>query len=376
MVTSSPSLSHLIDQAAAGDPEAIHNVLKYLNSANSDLRHMMQAALHANHDERLWRRMLLCIAHDCWPAAGQAGEQAKTGATHSAPQAVDSRLALSRATQAITEVFVLESDMEGEAELEVKQKVLLPALEDEDGLVRWAAGYLLGLRGNLRAIPALDEILSSPCRARSNLTVEQCVHWQLRAVQALTALNDVACGPPLIKALASPERTVHHAAGTALSELGRYAEPALLHALHHSDPHVRWHAARSLGQIGNPQAVDILAEGLYDERQEVRWTTARVLAYIDEPAIPSILKVLCAQPVSEPLRQSAYHALNGMACMHYPEIAAYLQPLLDVLRRQTAISTIAVEAPQIAQRMLAEWKNVAPLYTPPPSRREERHVEL
>jgi HEAT repeat protein len=376
MAASSPSLSHLIDQATAGELEAIQNLLRRLNSANPDLRHMMQAALHAAHNTGLWRRLLFCVGHDCWPATNQKGELVKPVAARLSPAPAENQAAGPRVIQSITEVFVLEAAQAAEGELEVKQAVLLPALEDADPLTRWAAAYLLGLRGNLRAAPVLDEILSSTCRETDCLNVEQCIHWQLRAIQALAGLNDVVCGPPLIKGLASPERTVHHAAGAAINELGRLAEPALLNALHHPDAHVRWHAARALGQIGDPRAVDILAEGLYDDRQDVRWTAARVLAYLDAPAIPSILKVLCAQPVSEPLRQSAYHALNSMACLHTAEISVYMEPLLDALRRQSAISTIAVEAPVIAQRMLAEWKNVAPLYNPPGARREERHIEF
>jgi len=30
----------------------------------------------------------------------------------------------------------------------------------------------------------------------------------------------------------------------------------------------------------------------------------------------------------------------------------------------------------IAQRLLADWKNLAPLYTTPPAKREDRHLEF
>jgi hypothetical protein len=50
--------------------------------------------------------------------------------------------------------------------------------------------------------------------------------------------------------------------------------------------------------------------------------------------------------------------------------------LLDELRRPSAATTSSTEAPMIAQRMLADWKYVAPLYTSPPANREERHLEF
>ncbi len=372
----SPSLSHLLDQAVAGDPQAIQNVLLYLNSTNPDLRHMMQTALHAAHNDGLWRRLLHCVAHDCWPQPEALAPQASKGGARGeqkTPPPAGRSFTSARLPQSIIEAFVVDSSFDPESEMEVKQGVLLPALDDADQLIRWAAGYLLGLRGSLHAIPALEEILSTPPQASGALTPDQRVRWQLRAVQSLEVLNDDACGAPLITALASPERTVHHAAGQAITELGRKAEPALLHALHHDNPHVRWHAARALGQIGDLRALGPLTEGLYDDNQEVRWTTARVLANLDAPAIPAILQVLCTQPINEPLRQSAYHALNSMACLRQPEIHAYLAPIMDVLRQQNAISIISLDAPMIAQRMLAGWTNIAALYSEPPGR-DQRHI--
>jgi HEAT repeat protein len=401
MVNNSPSLSQLIEQAIAGEPEAIRNVMQYLNAANPDLRKMMQGALHATDDERLWQRMLFCIGHECWPVLAEDGQtfQSPAQPAHSL-YTLSNQSIVSRGLQSIVEVYVVDTGPSAERELELKLGVLLPALESPEALNRWAAAYVLGLRGNLRAVPVLDEIITTTCEVESALTaqksghapaggprtktpaeaeelsLDQCVRWQLRAVQALETLNDIACGPPLVKALANPQRVVHHAAGQALAELGRSAEPALLNALHFPDPHVRWHAARALGQIGDLRAIDTLAEGLYDDNQEVRWTTARVLANLDGPAIPAILQILVRHPVNEPLRQTAFHALNGMSGLHQPEIQAYLKPLLDELRRPSAAATSSTDAPMIAQRLLADWKNLAPLYTTPPAKREDRHLEF
>jgi len=381
MVSESPTLYQMIENAIAGDPESIQHVMGYLNSSNPDLRHMMQSALHSASSEGLWQRLLYCIGHNCWPELDETGELStppelpKSAAHRGEPTSqVRQRFMVSRSMQSLVEIYIVDSSPDPECEFEVKQGVLLPALGDPDLLNRWAAGYLLGLRGNLRSVPILDEILGNPCSPTPDLSRDQCIRWQWRAVQALAALDDVTCGPPLVKALASPERSIHQAAAQAITEMGIRAEPALLHALHHPDPHVRWHAARALGQIGDLRAVDVLADGLVDDNYEVRWTTARVLANLDCAAIPAILKVLSTQPITEPLRQSAHHALNSMPSVHHPEIYGYLKPLLDTLHEASAFALIAVETPAIAQRLLLDWKNVSLICEPLPAYREDRRA--
>lgn len=362
MVNRSPSQARLIEQVIAGDAQAVQHIFQYLNAANPDLRRMMQNAIHNTYQESLWEHMLYCIAHECWPL-GDVSDQIEEAAPvieKISTFGMEKPLGESRAMQSLVELFVIDSSKVGAQEQEVKLAVLLPALGSPDRNLRWAAGYLLGLRGNERALPILDEIIeTAEVGFTAHLSAEEknfLLHWELRAVEALGALNLSTCGPLLIKALASSQHAVHIASSQAISDLNRLAEPALMAALHHPDAHVRWHAARALGQIGDPFAVDALADGLNDEKQEVRWASARVLANLDGPAIPAILKVLARSPINEPLRQAAFHALNSMTASR--EIYDYLRPLLDVLHRQSAISLIAVEAPAIAQQMLADWKNV------------------
>ena len=219
--------------------------------------------------------------------------------------------------------------------MKIKAAVLYEALTWKQ--LRAATGYLLGLRGDLRAIPILEEMVQSQA--------QKVAMW---AIEALAALNNELCGQPLVVALACDRQELHRAAQRALGELGHKAEPALVAALDHPDSHIRWHAARTLGQIGDDRAVDALASGLYDENEAVRWTSARVLANLEAAAIPAILGVLCCHPITEPLRQAAYHALHSMPSR---QTQVYLQPLLQVLRSPGA----SVAAPALANRMLAEW---------------------
>jgi len=204
--------------------------------------------------------------------------------------------------------------------------------------MRHAAGYLAGLRGDQEAIPILGEIIKSGTK-----------EWQLRAVKALTALRDERCISPLIEALTMDRDLLHREARRALLNLGPIAEQAWLELLEHPDSHIRWEAARGLGEIGDAKAAPILAEGLLDENYAVRWATADVLAHLGERAIPATLTILSRYPINEPSRQAAYHALHGISNR---EVQERIKPLLDALRD----FTVSIGVPVIAQRLLMEWE--------------------
>ena len=152
-----------------------------------------------------------------------------------------------------------------------------------------------------------------------------------------------------MKALAIGGKVLHQEARRGLCDMGHLAEGAWVEALEHPDSHIRWHAARALSQIGDPRAVEVLAEGLHDPNYSVRWTTARVLASMDSTAIPAILQLIAHRPMDEPFRQACYHALHAMPS---PRTQEYIQPLLEALNSSTA----PVQAPQLAHVMLREWK--------------------
>ena len=321
-------LSDLLHQALQGDSHAAQRVTQYLNSSSPDLRHILQSHLHHVNDPLIWQRLLYCLGHGCW----QVDEPPAPPPLHSETS--------QRGFQSIVEVFLID---ESEAESADKMIILQSALHDPDPELGKAAAYLLGLRGELAVLPMLETMLQSAE-----------YDWRLRAVQALAALNDERCGSPLVAALASGRGTpLHNAAGQALSDLGIHAEPALLQALHHPDNHVRWHAARLLGQIGDPRAVDVLVTGLWDTDQQVRWATARVLANLDMPAVPAILQALSHEPLTEEFRQAAFHALHSMTNQSTQE---YLQPLLRVLGSPATRSAV----PTIAEQILESWSSHTP----------------
>lgn len=325
--------NEIVQQATAGDLHAAAVVLQYLTSSIKDLRHIMQAVLHDNRDPKTWRCLLAYFAQQVWidwqwladEANTNQGKLAWTEPSHGA------------AMQAISQVFVED---ENRIETLIKKSVLEKAF-NAPYRVRYSAAYLMGMRNDIRAAPVLGEIIEDGRRVG--------IEWQMRAIDALEALNDTDCGAPLFKALVQGRGDLHKRASKALSELGARAQAVWVEALNHPDAHIRWHAARGLGQIGDPRGIEILAEGLYDENHAVRWTTAGVLAHLDTTAIPAILHIIMRHPMSETFRQVAHHALHAMGSHQAQE---YVRPLVEALRSPIT----SVEAPTIARRLLQEWK--------------------
>ena len=325
-------LQHAID----GNIYAAQQVLQYLGSSLTDLRHIMQATLHDSQDPRAWHCLLAYLAWQTWGDWQQMGDWSLYHSSR--PPVMRPEAPIGDIEPVIVETFVID---ESPAETESKQAVLVEALDGPSD-IRKVAAYILGLRGDGRALPVLDELINNQAKRGKSLA------WQLRAVEALAALGDPGGAPVLARALASGRGALHQAASKALREMGDIAVPVLLKSLGHPNSHVRWHAARALGQIGDPRGANILAQGLLDENQAVRWATASVLAGLDAAAIPAVLYVLARNPLSEPLRQAIYHALHAMTTPHTQN---YLRPLLEALKGPAA----GVEAPAIAGRMLAEW---------------------
>jgi HEAT repeat protein len=325
-------------QASAGDLQAAANVLSYLTSSIRDLRTLMQTALHETGDEQIWRCLLT------WLALGAWGDWAQAETVPVRPLKWQEPLQ-GAAAHAIIEAYTTDYI---EAERALKQRVLQDGMTST-GRVRQAAACLMGLRGDVQALPILERIIQDatqvPLKRRGPAG-----DWSILAVEALAAIDDPRCGPPLLLALSEGPGELHRSASRAIRDLGDTVSDSLVEALNHPDSHVRWHAARALGQTGNPTGIETLVLGLHDEHPAVRWATASVLASLDAQAIPYILRDLIRRPMSETYRQAVYHALHAMPSRH---TRIYLQPLLEALQGSAA----TVQAPAIAQKMLAEWKS-------------------
>ena len=313
----------MLVRAIHGDIHATHKALKYLGSITPGLRQVMKEAIHDLPDPILWRKLLHCLADRRW-------DDQLDCEWRSSPEA--SR----RIDQAILEVFI-----EDETELEKasKEAALYESLVSEEPELRAAAAFILAYRGDIGAIPTLEWTIDHG-------TIE----WKVNAIHALAALQHENCGHPLVKALAMDRGILHKEAHRALTKLGKLAAPAWLAALNDPDMHIRWHAARGLGDSGNASVCWIVAEGLYDSNQAVRWASADTLARLGAGAIPAILTVLSHHEVTEPFRQAAYHALHSLSS-NSKRTQAHLYPLLKALQG----AAFSIEAPVIAQHLLLEW---------------------
>jgi HEAT repeat protein len=313
--------TEMLIRALEGDMSSVNRVLNYLSSSNKYLRQIMQEAIHDLLDQKIWDKLLHCMAEHRWE-----GHQ---DCTRREQEEASTRIDLS-----IEELFLTD---ESGWERRFKDEALDRGLESQSQEVRWTAAYLLGLRGHLQIIPILSQIIDSGS-----------ISWGLRAIKALAALNNEECGHPLVKALAKDRDKLHQEALRALGSMGGKMKIAWLSALGHPDSHIRWHAARGLGQAGDAASVKILAEGLLDENHAVRWATADLLAYLGEVSVPAVLELIIRHPLTEPFRQSAFHALHAITNEATQE---RLRPLIKALGAPTA----RLEAPAEAQRILQEW---------------------
>ena len=325
--------TRLIYQALAGDIHAVDKLLQYLGSNNPNLRKIMLDSIRTVNQSDLYEQLLHCLAMGDWEIHTASGLVLQCS-RRSQP------LHAERIEASIIELFSEKASHQPESAQtnELIETVLHQAMKSELSALRHAAACLLASRGDPSVIPVLADAIQ-----RADL------HWKIRAVQALADLDDPLAGPPLVKALAMQSDELHEEARRALCELGEKAEPAWISALNHPDSHIRWHAARGLGEIGDQRALDILAEGLTDDNQAVRWATARVLARMDAAAVPAILNVIGCNPLSEPFRQAVIHALHAMPS---PRTQARIKPVLTALKNPGA----SMSAPGVARRLLTVWQ--------------------
>ena len=324
------SLSHhtmiedMLRRAISGDISAANNMLNYLNSAYPALKQSMQEAINDHTDARIWMRLLQWLALHTWNDHLECERQTTP-------------IASERVDKSIEEVFLHDK---GDLNKRRKETTLLSSLDDSRSQIRQFAAYLLGMRGNPHAIRMLTETIETGSKES-----------QLRAIHALETIGSERCGPPLLKALIMDRGKVHREAGRALNRLGKLVESTWLKALDHPDDHIRWHAARGLGNIGDARHAQILAKGLMDENRIVRWATADVLAHLGARGVPATLQILSYTDLNEQTRQAAYHALHAITSR---EVQTRLKPLLDAMHDPSA----NVKVPGIAQRLLLEWERV------------------
>jgi len=316
--------SDLLTKALASDQVAIESAIEQLSSAYPGIRQRMLEAVHNCADNRIWTHLLNCFAFGKWGETLPSDIYVVPG--------VSQRLDVS-----IVDAFMEDYSL---VENERKSSYLAKVMNSKDTKLRYAAAYLAGLRGNPAALPVLEEVL---------VTGDH--RWQLRAIQALSAIKETKSAELLVQVLIKHHEQFHQEARRGLAALGVHSESAWLEMLENPDPHIRWHAARGLAEAGNSSALEILAQGLCDNNYTVRWVTADLLAHIGAKAIPEILKVILSPPFSDECRQSAFHALRAIKSYRASET---LKPLVSALSSPSTKQIAQI----IAGRLLKDWNHL------------------
>lgn len=316
----------LLESCAVGDAASITRLLKLLGHPTPELRHAYQDAIHQANHVNLWRGLISVLADRVWETI--PGE----------PKPIHLHPDQEHQLRIDESILELLAEDQSPAEVDTKTMALRESARSNSLQQRYIANYLLVSRGEWDAIPTLKELFPKT-------TLE----WQLRTVRLLGKQGITAAGTLLIDALGSSNRILHHEAHQALKALGVHATEAWISALEHPNSHIRWHAARGLGELGDTRAIRILVTGLRDDNAAVRWATANLLARIGDRAVPAILEEISRKPLDEPSRQVVYHALNGMSGR---DLRNRLAPIIEALHGFGA----DLLAPMIAQKLLTEWE--------------------
>jgi hypothetical protein len=135
----------------------------------------------------------------------------------------------------------------------------------------------------------------------------------------------------LVAALASQDRATRQKAREALVGLGHPAVESLIALLDDRHDHVRWEAAKSLSDIGDPAAAPALVETLEDRDAGVRWLAAEGLIRMRKASLKPLFQALIARPDSQPLREGAHHVLHDLARQGLDDrVAPVLAALEDI----------------------------------------------
>jgi HEAT repeat protein len=153
-------------------------------------------------------------------------------------------------------------------------RAVLPALHSDCVPLRNAVCFLLGQLGEA-AVGHLCELLTE-----ANKDV------RLFAIDTLSSIGSRTAEAGIIRALEDVDVNVAAAAAAALGEIGaRSAVPPLIAALR-SDSWVRCAVAKSLGQLGGPEARRTLAALAEDEDTLVAYVATKALAEPGDGHIP------------------------------------------------------------------------------------------
>lgn len=132
----------------------------------------------------------------------------------------------------------------------------------------------------------------------------------------------------LVISLSSNDDIVRIHSRNSLVKIGKPAVPQLIEALRHGGHWLRWEAAKTLGEIGDPSAASALVQGLKDEEFDVGWLAAEGLIKMKAGGIEPLLHALMAEADLPRLREGAHHVIRELI---KGELKEYLTPVLSAM---------------------------------------------
>ena len=154
----------------------------------------------------------------------------------------------------------------------------------------------------------------------------------------------------LITELGSENGIVRVKARNKLANIGHDAVELLVEALSSKQEWLRWEAAKTIAQIGDPSATQTLIEALHDKEFDIRWLAAEGLIHIGNKAIKPLLEELIEHSDSLWIREGAHHILHDLPDSEYKEL---LKPVLRALEDIEPSLEVAVAA----EKTLNQLKN-------------------
>jgi len=129
-----------------------------------------------------------------------------------------------------------------------------------------------------------------------------------------------------IAELGSEDGLKRQSARHILVHYGSNAVPALASALSNNNEHIRWEAAKALGEIEHPDAAQALVKALEDDNISVRWAAMESLIRLKRAVIEPLMRALTRDFNSVWLREGAHHVLHQLknqGLLDGPEIKVF-----------------------------------------------------
>ena len=147
----------------------------------------------------------------------------------------------------------------------------------------------------------------------------------------------------LIRALSDRDGGTRQQTRDTLVKAGAPAVPVLTTLVTNPNHHVRWEAAKALGEINDPSAAPALVVALEDEESDIRWLGAEGLLAAGRAGLEPLLQKLIVRSNSVWLRDGAHHVIRALVKRgHDP----YLAPMLDALDGPAAEDAVPFAAVQ------------------------------